>query len=183
MLGVLNALFTLIGFAVTIYTFKRSLKNELIKTQNSITLDQVRDLPYEILDNFDKLNLTLKMPSEVQHHHQLLLCMQWKLQQLKDFSAVMKKIYAYGSKDSICIISKMQEENLQQLYTETNKLRPMCFYILLVTQIKFDVTGDAVSPELWYKMKINDYHKNKTKIKIANNEIVNELHLNKKFKI
>ena len=44
MLGVLNALFTLIGFAVTIYTFKRSLKNELIKTQNSITLDQVRDL-------------------------------------------------------------------------------------------------------------------------------------------
>ncbi|RGU70819.1 hypothetical protein [Holdemanella biformis] len=167
MLGVLNALFTLIGFAVTIYTFKRSLKNELIKTQNSITLDQVRDLPYEILDNFDKLN-------DDSYNEE---------QQLKDFSAVMKKIYAYGSKDSICIISKMQEENLQQLYTETNKLRPMCFYILLVTQIKFDVTGDAVSPELWYKMKINDYHKNKTKIKIANNEIVNELHLNKKFKI
>ena len=167
MLGVLNVLFTLIGFAVTIYTFKRSLKNELIKTQNSITLDQVRDLPYEILDNFDKLN-------DDSYNEE---------QQLKDFSAVMKKIYAYGSKDSICIISKMQEENYQQLYIESNKLRPMCFYILLVTQIKFDVTGDAVSPELWYKMKINDYHKNKTKIKIANNEIVNELHLNKKFKI
>lgn len=167
MLGVLNALFTLIGFAVTIYTFKRSLKNELIKTQNSITLDQVRDLPYEILDNFDKLN-------DDSYNEE---------QQLKDFSAVMKKIYTYGSKDSICIISKMQEENYQQLYIESNKLRPMCFYILLVTQIKFDVTGDAVSPELWYKMKINDYHKNKTKIKIANNEIVNELHLNKKFKI
>lgn len=167
MLGVLNALFTLIGFVVTIYTFKRSLKNELIKTQNSITLDQVRDLPYEILDNFDKLN-------DDSYNEE---------QQLKDFSAVMKKIYAYGSKDSICIISKMQEENYQQLYIESNKLRPMCFYILLVTQIKFDVTGDAVSPELWYKMKINDYHKNKTKIKVANNEIVNELHLNKNFKI
>lgn len=167
MLGVLNALFTLIGFVVTIYTFKRSLKNELIKTQNSITLDQVRDLPYEILDNFDKLNDNFYNEE----------------QQLKDFSAVMKKIYAYGSKDSICIISKMQEENNQQLYIESNKLRPMCFYILLVTQIKFDVTGDAVSPELWYKMKINDYHKNKTNIKVANNEIVNELHLNKNFKI
>lgn len=167
MLGVLNALFTLIGFAVTIYTFKRSLKNELIKTQNSITLDQVRDLPYEILDNFDKLN-------DDSYNEE---------QQLKDFSAVMKKIYAYGSKDSICIISKMQEENYQQFYIKSNKLRPMCFYILLVTQIKFDVTGDAVSPELWYKMKINDYHKNKTKIKIANNEIVSELHLNKNFKI
>lgn len=59
----------------------------------------------------------------------------------------------------------------------------MCFYMLLVTQIKFDVTGDAVSPELWYKMKINDHHKNKIKIKIANNEIVSELHLNKNFKI
>lgn len=167
MLAVLNALFTLIGFVVTIYTFKRSLKNELIKTQNSITLDQVRDLPYEILDNFDKLNDNFYNEE----------------QQLKDFSAVMKKIYAYGSKDSICIISKMQEENNQQLYIESNKLRPMCFYILLVTQIKFDVTGDAVSPELWYKMKINDYHKNKTNIKVANNEIVNELHLNKNFKI
>lgn len=167
MLGVLNALFTLIGFAVTIYTFKRSLKNELIKTQNSITLDQVRDLPYEVLDNFDKLN-------DDSYNEE---------QRLKDFSSVMKKIYAYGSKDSICIISKMQEENYQQLCIESNKLRPMCFYILLVTQIKFDVTGDAVSPELWYKMKINDYHKNKTKIKIANNEIVSELHLNKNFKI
>lgn len=95
----------------------------------------------------------------------------------------MKKIYAYGSKDSICIISKMQEENYQQLYIESNKLRPMCFYILLVTQIKFDVTGDAVSPELWYKMKITDYGNNKTIIKNENNKIVKQLNLNKKFKI
>ncbi|MCC3360370.1 hypothetical protein LLE98_03285 [Holdemanella porci] len=167
MLGVLNALFTLIGFVVTIYTFKKSLKNELIKTQNSITLDQVRDLPYEVLDNFDKLN-------DDSYNEE---------QRLKDFSAVMKKIYAYGSKDAISIISKMQEENYQNLSQNKNMYRPVCFYILLATQIKFDVTGDSVSPELWYKMKITDYGNNKTIIKNENNKIVKQLNLNKKFKI
>ena len=104
MLGVLNALFTLIGFVVTIYTFKRSLKNELIKTQNSITLNHIRDLPYEILDNFD--NLSNRSYSNERR--------------LKDFSSIMKKIYAYGSKDAINIISKMQEENYQNLNVSTH---------------------------------------------------------------
>lgn len=95
----------------------------------------------------------------------------------------MKKIYAYGSKDAISIISKMQEENYQNLSQNKNMYRPVCFYILLATQIKFDVTGDSVSPELWYKMKITDYGNNKTIIKNENNKIVKQLNLNKKFKI
>ncbi len=167
MLGVLNALFTLIGFVVTIYTFKRSLKNELIKTQNSITLNHIRDLPYEILDNFD--NLSNRSYSNERR--------------LKDFSSIMKKIYAYGSKDAINIISKMQEENYQNLNINKNKYRQVCFCILLVTQIKFDVTGDAVSPELWYRMKITDYSINKANFQNENNNIVKELNLNKKFRI
>ena len=42
----------------------------------------------------------------------------------------------------------MQQDNYLRKKNEfANKHRPVCFYILLVTQIKYDVTGNAVSPD------------------------------------
>ena len=56
----------------------------------------------------------------------------------------------------------MQQDNYLRKKNEfANKYRPVCFYILLVTQIKYDVTGNAVSPDYWYRMKTTDYEQNK----------------------
>lgn len=42
----------------------------------------------------------------------------------------------------------MQQDNYLRKKNEfANKYRPVCFYILLVTQIKYDVTGNAASPD------------------------------------
>ena len=64
-----------------------------------------------------------------------------------------------------------------------NKYRPVCFYILLVTQLKYDVTGKTVSPYYWYRMKITDYEQNKFNFIDENNNIVKEMNLNPNFKI
>ena len=78
----------------------------------------------------------------------------------------------------------MQQENYLRKKNEfANKYRPVCFYILLVTQIKYDVTGNAVSPDYWYRMKITDYEQNKFNFIDENNKIVKEMNLNPKFKI
>ena len=103
----------------------------------------------------------------------------------KLFSIIMNTTYSYGSEKAIKLISMMQSENY---YLEANSSRGdtyriMAFYILLATQIKYDVTEIAISPELWYRMKLKDYESQKEKIIEANNKIVKELDLINEFLI
>lgn len=98
----------------------------------------------------------------------------------------MNTVCAYGSKDAIKIASIMQSENYRMANEKKenqNKYRILCFYSLLVTQIKYDVTNIVNSPELWFKLKINDYYKMRDKMIEENNKIVDELDLNEEFKI
>ncbi len=59
----------------------------------------------------------------------------------------------------------------------------MASYVLLATQIKYDVTEISVSPELWFQMRLTDYEVNKVEFKNANNKLIDELKLKKEFKI
>ena len=101
---------------------------------------------------------------------------------LNDFTSLMDTIYAYGSKEAIKIAATMQKENYTLRNTVSfNKYRAISMYILLATQIKSDVTGIRVSPELWLEMKITDYANNKDEFKKVNNDIVRELKLGSSF--
>ena len=94
----------------------------------------------------------------------------------------MNTVCAYGSRDAIKIASTMQSENYQLDKTK-NSYRILAFYPLLVTQIKYDVTNIVNSPELWFRLKINDYENLRDIMVKENNKIVDELDLNKEFKI
>lgn len=78
----------------------------------------------------------------------------------------------------------MQKENYKSVKNKSfNKYRVFSLYILLATQVKSDVTGIRVSPELWLEMKITDYAKIKDELKKLNNDIVDNLKLEESFKI
>ena len=79
----------------------------------------------------------------------------------------------------------MQKENYASNGdpNKMNRFRVMASYVLLATQIKYDVTGIHVNPEFWFKMRITDYEINRNEIREANNRLVQELNLNKKMKI
>lgn len=59
----------------------------------------------------------------------------------------------------------------------------MSLYVLLATQIKYDITKIFVSSSLWFQMCITDYESNKGDFKCANNKLVDELKLKNEYKI
>ena len=79
----------------------------------------------------------------------------------------------------------MQKENYAASgkTASLDKYRMMSSYVLLATQIKYDVTEISVSPELWFQMRLTDYEANREEFMNANNKLVDELKLKEEFKI
>ena len=79
----------------------------------------------------------------------------------------------------------MQSENYQNaaMPEKADSYRIMAFYILLTVQIRADITGEVVSPEEWFKMKLTDFQTNREMIMKANNCLVQELNLDCQFMI
>lgn len=162
-----TSIISIIGFVVTYKSMKRNFRQELEKEKTSIHIEKMADIPYEILKLMD--NMTKKAGG---------------VDFLNDFNSLMDTIYAYGSKEAIKIAATMQKENYTMENIEMfDKYRAISMYVLLATQIKCDVTGIRVSPELWLEMKIKDYTNNHNGFKEANNRIVEELKLEKSFLI
>lgn len=74
---------------------------------------------------------------------------------------MLHKTYAYGTADEIKIAVTMQHMNyeLNDIKDDTSidKFRLLTLLSLLISQIKFNLTGEIVNPENWFVMKINDY--------------------------
>ncbi len=165
--AIVTSIISIIGFIVTYNSMKKNFKQELEKEKTSIHIEKMSTVPYDVLKLMDKMTKT-KGKGDV----------------LTDFVTLMNTIYAYGSVKAIVIAATMQKENYENAGTDKfNSYRAISLYTLLATQVKYDVTGIAVSPELWLQMKLNDYSSCKSGFKIANNQLVNELELNDNFKI
>ena len=165
--AVVTSIISIIGFIVTYKSMKRNLKEELEKEKASIHIEKMSTVPYNVLQLMDKIIKT-----------------EGKGDVLKDFTDLMDTIYAYGSERAIQIAATMQKENYIYGGTdEFNHYRVISLYILLATQIKYDVTGIVVSPEFWLQMKLTDYTKNCEAFRKVNNQIVNQLDLKKGFRI
>ncbi|RGF21619.1 hypothetical protein [Dorea sp. AM10-31] len=166
--AVLTSIISVIGFILTNKNMSKNLKNELQKEKTSVHIQKMSKMPYDILCLMD----TMVKKSQVSE------------ESLDEFKRIMNTVCAYGSKDAIKIASTMQSENYQLDKAATkNSYRILAFYPLLVTQIKYDVTNIVNSPELWFRLKINDYENLRDLMVEENNKIVDELDLNKEFKI
>lgn len=166
-----TGLISIIGFILTNMSMRKSFKNELLKQRDSIALEKMATMPFEVLEMMDRMiaSKTLRTQSI----------------EIEKFKKMMNEIYSYGSEKSISLVSLMQKENYAANGDpdKMDKFRAMSLYVLLATQIKYDVTGIYVNPELWFRMRITDYEKNKLVIRNANNKLVNELHLSQKLLI
>ena len=176
--ALVTGMISIIGFIVTNTSMKKSFKNELKRQRDSIALEKMSTMPYEVLILMDEIIELEKMKSDVQKKKGME-------QNLKHFKKIMNTIYSYGSEKAIGIVSLMQKENYA-----TNgdiecldKYRVISGYVLLATQIKYDITEISVSPELWFQMRLTDYAANKDKFKEANNRLIDEMGLRAEFKI
>lgn len=172
------ALISVVGFIVTYCSMKKSFKNELSHERDSVALEKMSEIPLKVIDLFEQINISshIQNPKKQQ---------EFINNTAKLLSTIMNTTYSYGSEKAIKLMSMMQSENyyLEANPSQGDTYRIMAFYVLLATQIKYDVTEIAISPELWYRMKIKDYETQKENIINANNKIVKELNLINEFLI
>nr|DAJ55684.1 MAG TPA: hypothetical protein [Caudoviricetes sp.]DAK81028.1 MAG TPA: hypothetical protein [Caudoviricetes sp.] len=167
--AMIPALISIIGFIATNRSVKRDFKNEILKQRNEIALNKMATMPMRILELLGTIIETGGQNEEL----------------AKEFDGFMNEVYAYGSENAIALISKIQKDNMffGDNVADRNLYELIAMYILLATQIKYDVTGIIVSPEKWYEMRMNDYEINREKMRLANNNVVKMFELNKRFYI
>lgn len=167
--AMIPALISIIGFIATNRSVKRDFKNEILKQRNEIALNKMATMPMRILELLGTIIETGGQNEEL----------------AKKFNGFMNEVYAYGSENAIALISKIQKDNMffGDNVADRNLYELIAMYILLATQIKYDVTGIIVSPEKWYEMRMNDYEINREKMRLANNNVVKIFELNKRFYI
>lgn len=167
--AMIPALISIIGFIATNRSVKRDFKNESLKQRNEIALNKMATMPMRILELLGTIIETGGQNEEL----------------AKEFDGFMNEVYAYGSENAIALISKIQKDNMffGDNVADRNSYELIAMYILLATQIKYDVTGIIVSPEKWYEMRINDYEINREMMRLANNNVVKMFELNKRFYI
>lgn len=170
--AIVTGIISIIGFIVTNLSMRKNFKNELIQQRDSLALEKMATMPFRVLDLMDRMTKAKKNGWDEKN-------------ELKNFQDIMNEIYSYGSVEAISLVALMQKENYAANGNpdKMNYFRVMSSYVLLATQIKFDVTGTYVNPELWFRMRLTDFVENRENIKKENNKLVDELNLNCKMKI
>ena len=173
-----SCVISIIGFIITNISLKKSLKNEMRKSRDNVALEKMSSMPYEILDFWDEMMEVDKITNKNQKSSK-------QKENLIKFKKIMNVTYSYGSESAIKIVALMQKENYAAANQEIEQsvYRMASTLVLLITQIKYDVTEIVVSPSLWFQMRMNDYSEKEKLYKYANNRLVSELGLNEGFKI
>lgn len=168
LLIVIPAGISIIGFSLTIFLTTRSVKTEIKKQKTTLALDEMVKIPSKILDIFN--SMVIKGKKNIPELTESL-------------SKIYSTIFAYGSIESIRVVSALQQEGYlsEKGQIEKNAYRILSLYILLVTQIKYDVTGVYVSPSYYFKMKMSDYDTTKEEYSSAVKSLVKELELSNYF--
>lgn len=174
----ISSVISIVGFIVTNFSMKQSFQNELKRNRDTLALENMSKIPYKVLSLFDDM-------IEINSLKNDRLKEKKQEENLKIFKEIMNTIYSYGSKESIKIASFMQKENYEVAAKGIiqNEYRLMAIYVLLATQIKYDVTSVAVSPKYWFIMKLNDFNSEQERLAEATNRLIDELNLNESFRM
>ena len=65
----------------------------------------------------------------------------------------------------------------------TDRFVILAAYALLITQLKYDLTSEIISPESWFQLRMKDYNKLQSVMKSYINKIVIELGLSSSFSV
>lgn len=176
--ALVTGIISIIGFVVTNNSIKKNFRNELKQQRDNMALEKMSAMPYEVFVLMDEMFESRKGRNETQSKRVLE-------QNSKHFKEIMNTIYSYGSEKSIETVSFMQKEiyDAKRNDISLDRYRLMSLYVLLATQIKYDITEISVSPGLWFQMRLSDYEANKDKFKYANNQLIDELKLRNEFRI
>ncbi len=164
---ILTVSITILGFIITYFMTKRNFKDEIRKEKINMATQTIYALPFDICELMDKLiKNKLCNPREF----------------VEQYGALLSKVLSYGSKETIKIAVKMQQLSYEAANKPAeDKYVILAAYALLITQLKYDLTSEVISPESYFMLRMKDYENIKDSLKKAINSLVDELNLNRKF--
>nr|MBQ4457093.1 hypothetical protein [Clostridia bacterium] len=167
--SIITVFVTVLGFIITYLMTKKNFRDEVRKDKIALVAQETQTLPYDICQLMDSMiKDKSKSPDKI----------------VKEYGAILSKVLAYGSQDAVKIAIKMQ----QLSYSLTNvpneeRFSILAAYALLITQLKYDLTSQVISPESWFQLRMTDYPKLQPKMKEDINNIVYELGLSESFAV
>lgn len=160
---------TIIGFVITYHMTTKSVGDEIRKNKIAHNVEMIHSLPLDLCNMMSKIQKSSgnsKKPAIKQ----------------QDYEDLMTKIFAYGSKDAVTLATEIQQTYYRIAQTdEDHGHKLLILFSLLITQLKYDISDEIVSPESWFKLKINDYENVRGDMVIKINNWISQLSLNEKF--
>lgn len=164
---VIGQIITFIGYLVTVYTVYKNFKNNIAVKKIELQLESSKDMILDILRLLDEF----KKPKPD------------NVKTVKMVSDLSKKIISFGSKDAMRIFAALNYEANKKDGLEETKYKIAVLHPLLILQIKYDLMGAYISPDVFYQILISDFQGRYPEYVDANNALVKELRLNKKLLI
>lgn len=166
--AIFTSIITILGFVVTYILTKKNFNDEIKKDKINRATEAIQTLPYDICQLMDEM-IKNNEKSDINL--------------LKNYGDILSKVLSYGSKDAVKIAIKMQ----QLCYASENQSEEpysiLAAYALLITQLKYDLTGEIISPESWFQLRMKDYNTVEAKMKILINKLIQLLDLNQSFRV
>lgn len=158
---------TALGFIVSFFFTQRSLKGEIQKNKIALATQEIHTLPYDICQ---MMNNMVKSGGRENH--------------AEEYSAALSKVLAYGSKDAVKIVIEMQRLSYSlKNARQEEKYIIIAAFSLLITQLKYDLTSEIISPESWFMLKMTDYTQIQNVVREDINVLVKKLSLNDNFSV
>lgn len=163
----INSGITVFGFIVSFFLLRSSFSQEIQKQKTDIYLNQLSEMPMTILKMLDSVIFKQKPQNDL----------------VNDIRDISNRIMAYGTADAVRIAAKMFEfsyNNYDKTGTEKDIYSITAIYVLLFCQLKYDLTNIWISPENYYRIKLNDYTPEyRESYRRANDNLVKELRLDR----
>lgn len=164
--AIITSFITVLGFAITILINQKSIRNEIRKEKISNSNKVIQELPYEICQMLDSVIRNKKAIT------------------VNDYSSIMDRVLSYGSAHAIAIVIGLQELSYRRVEEGRDfGIKLMALFCLLITQLKYDLTDEVVSPDCWMRMRLNDFDSSEKQMRELLNHYVEKLGLERKFKI
>lgn len=177
---IVSSIVTIIGFGASFLGIRRELKNSLQIQQSEFVLqklDNIIELIDECIIYDDVTNDNKSWDDQVQ----LLR---------NNLNRVYKRLLPYGSREDLMIIATLYEAAYTWEETEERKHKYVSYNLyftavmyLLMCQIKKEMTGSIINPEILFRRRYINYNKGREILKRIINDTVNDLGLCKEFLI
>lgn len=177
---VVSSIVTIIGFGVSFLGIRRELKNSLQIQQREFVLQKLDNI-IELIDGCIKY---VNSSSGDESEDALVQGLRERL------DSVYKRLLPYGTREDLSIMATLNEvaytweetEERKRKYKSYNLYFTAVMYLLLC-QIKKEMTGSIINPEILFRGRYTDYNEARESLKRIINDTVNDLGLCKEFLI